>query len=64
MYVYLSDCVATYGADSVHVPADRFEELAAGAPPELRLLLVAWDGPCVEFRAGGVVVGRANIGGG
>ena len=58
---YLIDCVTVYAASSVHVPVEHLDALAAIAPAELGALLVAWDGPCVEFRAGVAVVGRATI---
>ena len=58
---YLLDCVTVYAASSVYVPAEHLDALAAIAPAELGALLVAWDGPCVEFRAGVAVVGRATI---
>lgn len=58
---YLLDCVTVYAASSVHVPADHLDTLAAIAPADLVALLLPWDGPCVEFRAGAVVVGRATI---
>ena len=58
---YLLDCVTVYAASSVHVPTEHLDALAAIAPAELGALLVAWDGPCVEFRDGGTVVGRATI---
>jgi hypothetical protein len=58
---YLLACVAAYAADAVHVPAPCIDALTAIAPAELAALLLPWDGPCVEFRAGSVVVGRATI---
>jgi len=58
---YLMDCVTVYAAASVHVPAEHLDALTAIAPAELVALLIAWDGPCVEFRAGATVVGRATI---
>ena len=58
---YLRDCVTVYAASSVYVPAGHLDALAAIAPAELGALLVAWDGPCVEFCDGVTVVGRATI---
>jgi hypothetical protein len=58
---YLADCVTYYAASSVHVPAEHLDALAAIAPAELVPLLLPWDGPCVEFRHGVTVVGRATI---
>ena len=58
---YLLDCVTVYAASSVHVPTEHLDALAAIAPADLVVLLHAWDGPCVEFRAGVAVVGRATI---
>ena len=58
---YLVDCVGVYAASSVYVPAEHLDALAAIAPAELVPLLQAWDGPCVEFRNGVTVVGRATI---
>ena len=58
---YLLECVSVYAASSVHVPTEHLDALAAIAPAELGALLVAWEGSCVEFRAGVAVVGRATI---
>ncbi len=57
---YLADCVTYYAASSVYVPADHLDALTAIAPAELAALLLPWDGPCVEFRDGVTVVGRAT----
>jgi hypothetical protein len=58
---YLLDCVAVYAASAVYVPAEHLDALTAIAPAELVALLLPWDGPCVEFRDGVTVVGRATI---